>query len=81
MTIVNGRLIEYEGNLPIRHTTYPARLELLPVMDRGVRFDPPSQHLGAPLDHRDPLAVGNLGWKFYSEYVDRAQRTFFASVL
>lgn len=52
------------------------RIELLPVEDRGVWYDPPVEHLGKALAERGPLAVAELGLAFYAGFVEQAERRF-----
>jgi len=42
---------------------------LIPVVNRGVTFDPPEQHLGKPVKGTDPITVAKTGFSFYSQLV------------
>lgn len=42
---------------------------LIPVVNRGVTFNPPGQHLGNPVKGTDPIAVAKTGFSFYSQLV------------
>jgi hypothetical protein len=53
------------------------RIELRPVKDCGVRYDPPVEHLGKALAERDPLKVAELGLTFYAGFVEQTERNFF----
>jgi hypothetical protein len=52
------------------------RIELLPVEDRGVWYNPPAEHLGKVLAERGPLKVAELGLIFYAGFVGQAERKF-----
>ncbi len=57
---------------------YPARLELVRVLDKGEWYNPPTQHLGKPLQDRDPITVAVLGLHFYQDFVAQAEAKFFS---
>jgi hypothetical protein len=38
----------------------PEHVLLLPVLDRGVRYDPPKEHLGKPIDNGSPAHIGGI---------------------
>lgn len=71
-SIINGvpEIHAYDGNAPIILGYTPARLTLLPVTDKGVRYDPPSEHRGKPLTKLDPIAVAEMGVKFSAVMLD-----------
>jgi hypothetical protein len=54
------------------------RIELRPVEDCGVRYDPPTEHLGKALKDPGPVEVAELGLHFYARFVETAERKFFA---
>lgn len=45
------------GGSPLVVQTYPSRVELVPVYDSGVRFNPPSTFLGEPLVEATPVGL------------------------
>ena len=51
--------------------------EVLPVTNKGVRYDPPKIHLGERIDDLHPSTLAVLGLKFYSELINEAEETFF----
>ncbi|MGE0338805.1 MAG: hypothetical protein AB7O79_02900 [Xanthobacteraceae bacterium] len=56
-----GGIIEadIEGD-PLRFTIQHPTIELLPVKDRGVLYQPPKNHLGSPLSKSDPLSIAEM---------------------
>jgi len=42
---------------------------LIPVVNRGVTFNPPEQHLGSPIKGREPITLAEAGFSFYSQFV------------
>lgn len=52
---------------------YPDRLRLIRVKDRGVEFDPPTEHLGLPIDDVEPKAVARLMVQYIEEMIDEAE--------
>jgi hypothetical protein len=75
--VVEGGLIKsYRGSQPLRQTITPARANLLPVTNRGAKYDVPTEHLGAALPDSSPVAVGMAALKFYAAYLTEAQAHF-----
>lgn len=66
-------LLSYE----VAHVPSPPRL--IRFRNRGVWYEPPTSHLGAPLTSIDPLTVARLGLAFYSAFVKEADYRFFNS--
>jgi hypothetical protein len=77
MVVEDGRLMEYRGSEPLHFRIYPDRVELLRVKDRGEWYNPPMQHLDQPLQSNSPLAVAELGLRFYEDFVVRTEAKFF----
>jgi hypothetical protein len=50
-----------------------------PVTNRGVTYDPPTDHLGHKLGTRDPRLLAVHGCNFYAEYFTQVHNTFYAS--
>jgi hypothetical protein len=50
---------------------------LLPLENRGTKYDPPEEHLGRKLTAADPLAVAEVGLAFYEDFVRQAEAKFF----
>lgn len=49
---------DFDGS-PLIVTSYPESVELVPVLDRGVRYDPPDALLGKSLTDRSPVALAS----------------------
>lgn len=52
---------------------YPDRAKLIRVTDRGVTYDPPSEHLGSPLNDNGPILVAGLMVKYIELMIDEAE--------
>ena len=54
----------------------PARIKLLPVVNRGVTFDVPGKHQGNTLDPENVVSVAEVGLQYYEKFLNEAN-TFF----
>lgn len=52
------------------------RFTLLTFKDRGVTYEPPTEHLGVKQEF-DPLRAAELGLAFYEDFVQQAEEKFF----
>lgn len=50
-----------------------ARIGLKPVVDRGMRYDPPKEHLGQPLQKKSILHVAELATAYYASMIKEAE--------
>jgi hypothetical protein len=64
---------------PVRVDFKAAKLRLLPVVNRGQTYDPPTSHLGQPLNELGPNEAAELGLTFYESYFKRAEEFFCTS--
>lgn len=76
MEIRNGRVVHYEGDPMIAENTLPHPVAV-PVKNNGEWTNPPTSHLGLPVMSQHPVLLAELGYKFYSDYLDEVGRTFF----
>lgn len=51
--------------------------EVLPVVNKGVRYDPPKSHMGERIDDLHPSTLAALGLEFYSRLIGEAEVRFF----
>jgi hypothetical protein len=54
----------------------PARIKLLPVVNRGVTFDVPRMHQGSTLDPESVVAVAEVGLRYYENFLNDADMFF-----
>lgn len=54
----------------------PARIKLLPVVNRGVTFDIPRKHLGNILDPENIISVAEVGLQYYENFLKEADEFF-----
>ena len=76
MEIRGGEIAAYEGD-PIIVEDKPPHPVAVPVKNNGEWFNPPTTHLGQPVTTHHPVALAELGLKFYNEYVNAVSRQFF----
>ena len=73
--LATGELLT-EGKGDLRIEFHPSTLRGKPVLDRQVRYDPPSEHLGQPLTSLDPMTMADAGLRFYAEVTESFERHF-----
>lgn len=75
LTIHNGNVsFEAEGDPLV--VVQPARPRLVPVANRGRKFDVPTSHLGNAVDHDDVIKLADTALRFYEDLLSAAE-TFF----
>lgn len=76
MEIRGSEITAYEGD-PIFVEDRAPHPVAVPVRNNGEWFNPPTSHLGQPVTTHHPVALAELGLKFYEEYVNEVERKFF----
>jgi hypothetical protein len=71
--ITIGSIRSPSGGTPIIKVQPPAA-KLVAVTDRGVRFDPPTVHLGKAIADNLPVTVGQLGLAFHEKILEEAKK-------
>lgn len=61
----DGRVVHYKGNVAPEITDIPPSVDVMPVVNRGRRYDPPSTHLGQPFTSRDPMQLASAAIQHY----------------
>jgi hypothetical protein len=51
----------------------PEHVVLLPVVDRGVRYEPPKEHLGRPIDNSSPAHIAALALAYLDAMLKQAE--------
>jgi hypothetical protein len=51
----------------------PEHVLLLPVLDRGIRYDPPKEHLGKPIDNGSPAHIGGIALAYLDAMLKEAE--------
>lgn len=54
----------------------PERIKLLPVVNRGVTYDVPTQHLGTPINPDHVVSIAETGLAFYERFLREAEAFF-----
>lgn len=67
-------IIDVEGDPDIRFTT--EKVKLLPVTNRGVKYEVPTTHLSQPLDPENPIEIAQRGLDFYTDFLKSADEFF-----
>jgi len=76
LVVQNGRVVEYRGNAPAIERVTPARMEVVAVTSRGRQYDPPEEHLGSPVESRDPLVLAGLAIRHYERLLTEFGESF-----
>lgn len=61
---------------PIKIDIIPSSIEVIPCFNRGVNYNPPDSHLGEDVKTKSPVAIAELGVKFYETYLLDAESLF-----
>jgi len=72
ITIANGK-VNIASQTELRLTFIPAKVTLLPVINRGREYAVPQPHLGKPIDSSNVIEVAELGVKFYESFIADAE--------
>lgn len=75
LEMINGTIRIASPN-KLKITIDPGQFRLVPVINRGVTYPVPTSHLESNLTGTDPISLGELGLKFYSEFLDEAEAEF-----
>ena len=75
MTIDDGK-ISINADNPIKIEFIPSKMKLLPVINRGRKYDLPTSHLGESIDDKNPIEIARLAIKFYEGYIEEAEKHF-----
>jgi hypothetical protein len=67
--------IKYRGKNPLHFNFIPGSVKLLPVFDRGIKYDVPKKHMGKPIEAK-PLAVAKLTAEFLKNLMEEAEKKF-----
>lgn len=76
LVVENGRVTEYRGTGKPEITITPARMEALPLINRGVKYDPPVLHLGRQIGTRDTAILADLGIRHYDGVLREFEKAF-----
>ena len=75
MEMRGGAVISYEGD-PMVVTDHPPTVEVVRVKNSGHWYNPPTSHLDQPVTSHHPVAIAELGLKFYEKFVNEAEEKF-----
>jgi hypothetical protein len=71
----NGQL-SIDSDQPIKIEFIPGKMILLPVENRGRTYHLPTEHLGQIIDYKNPVKIAQLGYDFYLNYFNKAEKHF-----
>lgn len=63
---------------PVKVVIEPGKIEAVSCINRGIKYDPPENHLGKAILSKNPIALAELGYKFYHDYLVSAEQAFLA---
>lgn len=75
MEIRGGEIVAYEGD-PAVIEERPPHPVAVPVKNHGEWFNPPTSHLEQPVTTHHPVALAELGLRFYETYISEVERQF-----
>lgn len=78
MRIVNGVVEHYEGD-PMVAEVRPPHPVAVRVKNNGEWYNPPTSHLGEPVNTSHPIDLAKLGLAYYLGFVAQAERKFFGA--
>ncbi|BCU55284.1 hypothetical protein [Enterobacter kobei] len=79
---IKNMTIDRQGNVtftpggPVEVVTHPSTIEAVSCSNRGMKYDPPANHLGQKILSKSPITLAELGCKFYQDYLFSAEQTF-----
>lgn len=73
----DGRVAEYRGNRIPTITESPPQINVVKIQNSGVWFNPPTSHLGTKLSTLDPVELGEIGLRFYCDFLAEIEKEFF----
>lgn len=77
-TGADGRVVEYRGSHAPTIVDEPPQINVVPVKNHGEWFNPPTSHLGQPVQVRHPIPLAELGLQFYSALLKEVHEQFFS---
>lgn len=78
ITIINGKVVYYEGD-PMIIKTKPTQPEVQMVHNSGRDYPPPSKHLNSEVESLHPVYIAQLALQFYERYINETEIKFFTN--
>jgi hypothetical protein len=75
MVMNNGQLT-IDSDQALKIEFIPGKMILLPVENRGRIYQLPIEHLGQKIDYKNPVEIAKLGYDFYLNYFNKAEKHF-----
>ena len=76
MEIRNGQIVELRSPQAIRIDLLPAQIRLLPVTNRGRKYEVPTSHLGSRIDPSNVIEIAKAAYSFYEKVLAEAEEKF-----
>lgn len=73
---INRGVVKIDSAEPYKITFTPAKIRLLPVINRGVTFPVPTSHLENPVDPNNIIAIAELGIAYYNKVLEDSKSVF-----
>ncbi len=73
---VNNGTFKVSPDSSVRIQFIPEGARLVPAVNRGVPYLPPTEHFGKKLDNADPMTVAELGIQYYEQFLEEATKRF-----
>jgi hypothetical protein len=75
LSINNGNIF-IDSKQPIKIEFIPGKTKLIPVVNRGRTYEPPTTHLGGLLKNKEPIHLAEAGIEFYENFIEKAEEFF-----
>lgn len=74
--VLSRNSLHVQSKQPVKIEFSPARISLLPVVNRGRTYNVPTEHNGAPIDSSNITAIAEIGLGYYLKAVSDAEKFF-----
>lgn len=71
-----GIAMDRESASNVKVEFFPTDLDLVTVVNRGVSYAPPTQHLGSPIQKVNPISVASLAIEYLSKVRSYAEQNY-----
>lgn len=68
--------VSIESDQPLKITFFSSSIKLLPVLNRGRKYEVPTSHLGKSLSTNKPIELAEIAVEFYKSYFKEAESHF-----
>lgn len=74
--IINNGHVSFKSSSNVEISFISACVELKSIVNRGREYHPPVEHMGKPIKSKNMIHVAELGFEFYSGFIESVERHF-----